>query len=61
VVCREGSVLVNNRDENVVGEVLLHAGEFTHVERGKPPSAAAPASPERLQAGDDATSIPKSP
>ena len=61
VVCREGSVLVNNGDENVVGEVLLHAGEFTHVERGKPPSPAAPASSERLQAGDDATSIPKPP
>ena len=53
--------LVNNRDENVVGEVLLHAGEFTRVERGKPPSPAAPASSERLRAGDDATSIPKPP
>jgi hypothetical protein len=61
VVGREGSVLVNNRDENVVGEVFLQAGEFTHVERGKPPSPPAPASPERLQAGDDATSIPNSP
>jgi ferric-dicitrate binding protein FerR (iron transport regulator) len=58
VVCRKGSVLVNNRDENVVGEVVLQAGEFTHVERGKPPSPPAPASPERLQTGDDATSIP---
>src|SRR5579864_6002 len=61
VVCRKGSVLVNNRDENVVGEVVLQAGEFTHVERGKPPSPPAPASPERLKAGDDATSIPNSP
>jgi hypothetical protein len=61
VVCREGTVLVNNRDENVTGEVVLQAGEFTHVERGKPPSPPAPASPERLRAGDDATSLPNSP
>jgi len=61
VVCREGTVLVSNRDENVVGAVVLQPGEFTHVERGKPPSPAAPASSERLRAGDDATSIPNSP
>jgi FecR protein len=61
VVCREGSVLVNNRDQNVSGEVLLHAGEFTHVQRGKPPSPPAPASPERVRAGEEATSIPNSP
>jgi ferric-dicitrate binding protein FerR (iron transport regulator) len=61
VVCREGAVRVRNADENVVGEVVLHAGEFTHVERGKPPSPPAPASPERLRAGDEATSIPNSP
>jgi hypothetical protein len=61
VVCREGTVLVSNRDENVPGTVFLRAGEFTHVERGKPPSPPAPASPERLRAGDDATSLPNSP
>lgn len=61
VVCREGTVLVNNRDENVVGQVVLQPGEFTHVERGKPPSPAAAASPERIRAGDEATSIPNSP
>jgi ferric-dicitrate binding protein FerR (iron transport regulator) len=61
VVCREGSVLVNNRDENVVGQVILQPGEFTHVERGKPPSPPAPASPERIRVGDEATSIPNSP
>jgi ferric-dicitrate binding protein FerR (iron transport regulator) len=61
VVCREGTVLVNNRDENVVGQVVLQPGEFTHVERGKPPSPPAPASPERIRAGDEATSIPNSP
>jgi ferric-dicitrate binding protein FerR (iron transport regulator) len=61
VVCREGTVLVNNRDENVVGQVVLQPGEFTHVERGKPPSPPAAASPERIRAGDEATSIPNSP
>lgn len=61
VVCREGTVFVINRDENVAGQVLLHAGEFTHVERGKPPSPPAPASPERIRTGDEATSIPNSP
>lgn len=61
VVCRQGTVLVNNRDENVVGQVVLQPGEFTHVERGKPPSPPAVASPERIRAGDEATSIPNSP
>jgi ferric-dicitrate binding protein FerR (iron transport regulator) len=61
VVCREGTVLVNNRDENVVGQVVLQPGEFTHVERGKPPSPPAAASPERIRAGDEATSMPNSP
>jgi ferric-dicitrate binding protein FerR (iron transport regulator) len=61
VVCREGSVRVRSWDENVVGEVVIQAGEFTHVERGKPPTPPAPASPERLRAGDEATSIPIAP
>lgn len=61
VLCREGVVRVRNADKHVRGEVLVHAGEFTHVERGKPPSPPAPASPERIRAGEDATSIPNSP
>jgi ferric-dicitrate binding protein FerR (iron transport regulator) len=61
VVCREGSVRVRSVDEFVLGEVVVQAGEFTHVERGKPPTPPAPASPERIRAGDDATSIPNSP
>jgi ferric-dicitrate binding protein FerR (iron transport regulator) len=61
VVCREGSVRVRSVTEIVVGEVVIHAGEFTHVERGKPPTPPAPASPERLRAGDEATAIPNSP
>src|ERR1700730_11232281 len=44
VVCREGSVRVRSWDENVVGEVVIQAGEFTHVESGKPPTPPAPAS-----------------
>ena len=61
VLCREGAVRVRNSDLSVVGEVVLHAGEFTHVERGKPPAPPAPASPEQLRAGEDATSIPTPP
>lgn len=61
VLCREGAVRVRNADPNVVGEVILHAGEFTHVERGKPPTPPAPASPEQFRAGEEATSIPTPP
>lgn len=61
VVCREGTVTVSNVNESVGREVVLQAGEFTHVERGKPASPPALASPERLRAGDEATSIPNSP
>jgi len=61
VVCREGSVRVRSWDENLAGEVVIQAGEFTHVERGKPPTPPAPASPERIRAGDEATSFPISP
>jgi ferric-dicitrate binding protein FerR (iron transport regulator) len=61
VLCKKGAVRVRNADPSVVGEVVLRAGEFTHVERGKPPSAPAPASPERIRAGEDATAIPNTP
>jgi ferric-dicitrate binding protein FerR (iron transport regulator) len=61
VLCKEGVVRVRNADPSVPGEVLVHAGEFTHVERGQAPSAPAQASPERIKAGEDATSIPGSP
>ena len=61
VLCREGAVRVRNLDPSVAGEVVVRAGEFTHVERGKPPSPPAPASPERVRAGEDATAIPNTP
>jgi ferric-dicitrate binding protein FerR (iron transport regulator) len=61
VLCREGAVKVRNSDPNISGEVVLHGGEFTHVERGKPPAPPAPASPEQFRAGVDATSIPSPP
>lgn len=60
VVCKEGTVRVRNTDTSVAGEVILQAGEFTHVERGKAPTPAAPASPERIRAGEDATAVPDS-
>ena len=61
VVCRENMVRVRNVEDRVVGEVILHAGEFTRVRRGMPPTPPAPASPEMLREGDDATSIPTGP
>ncbi len=61
VLCKEGSVRIRNADTSIAGEVVLRAGEFTHVERGKPPSPPAPASPERIRAGEDATAIPQTP
>jgi ferric-dicitrate binding protein FerR (iron transport regulator) len=38
VYCTEGEVAVRNIAPAVVGEVTLHAGEFTTVVRGQPPS-----------------------
>lgn len=60
VVCKEGTIRVRNTDSTIAGEVILQPGEFTHVERGKPPSPPAPATAERVRAGEDATSIPDS-
>ena len=39
IYCTEGEVAVRNLDPAVVGEVTLHAGEYTTVVRGQPPSA----------------------
>ena len=61
VLCRQGTVRVRNADPNVPGEVVLLAGEFTHVERGKPPTTPAPAPPEQFREGEEATSIPTPP
>jgi hypothetical protein len=61
VLCKEGTVRVRNADSTVFGEVILKAGEFTHVERGKPPTPPALAFPERIRAGEEATSIPGNP
>ena len=61
VLCKEGVVRVRSADPSVPGEVVLREGEFTHVERGKPPSPSAAASPERIKAGEDAVAIPNSP
>jgi ferric-dicitrate binding protein FerR (iron transport regulator) len=57
VVCKEGTVRVRNTDTTVPGEVILQAGQFTHVAKGNPPSPPETATPDRIQAGEDATSI----
>ena len=61
VFCYVGVVRARNADDNVLGETILHAGEFTRVERGKAPTPAASASPEQLREEEDATSIPAIP
>jgi hypothetical protein len=61
IFCSVGAVRVRNSDENVPGEVIIHAGEFTRVVRGMPPTPAAPASLDELRKEEDETSIPSGP
>jgi hypothetical protein len=61
VYCFVNSVRVRNADENVHGEVILHAGEYTRVAKGMPPTPAAPALAEDLRKEEDETSIPSGP
>jgi hypothetical protein len=61
VLCTENAVRVRNIDDRIVGEVMLHAGEFTLVRRGMPPTAPASASAEQLRESDEATSMPAAP
>jgi len=61
VICLEDMVRVRNAVDRIVGEVTLHAGEFTRVQHGMPPTAPRPASPEQLRESEDATSIPTPP
>ncbi|HTD21316.1 MAG TPA: FecR domain-containing protein [Terriglobales bacterium] len=53
----EDTVRVRNAEDRVAGEVILHPGEFTRVQRGMPPTAPSPASPEQLRESEDATSV----
>jgi len=61
IFCSVGTVRVRNSDENVPGEVTVHAGEFTRVVRGMPPTPAAPTAPEEWRKEEDETSIPSGP
>lgn len=61
VICREDMVRVRNIEDRVLGIAILHAGEFTRVRSGMPPTAPAPATPEMLREGEEATSIPAGP
>jgi len=58
ILSLEGSVRVRNRDESVVGEVLVRAGEYTRVARGLPPTPPAPASPEQVRDANQETALP---
>jgi len=61
VFCYVGATRVRNSDEGVPGEVILHAGEYTRVVRGMPPTPATAASAEQLRQEEDETSIPAGP
>ncbi len=61
VLCLEDSVRVRNADDRVAGEVILHAGEFTRVQRGMPPTPASPATPQQIRESQEATSIAAAP
>jgi hypothetical protein len=57
VYCTEGEVRVRNIDPAVVAEVTLHAGEFTTVVRGQPPSVVLPYSVSSLVKAMSATNM----
>jgi hypothetical protein len=61
VLCFLDLVRVRNADAGVPGEVILHAGEFTRVVKGQPPTPAAAASPDQLREEEEETSIPSGP
>ncbi len=58
VLCLEDEVRVENSDPDVKGFVILHAGEFTRVMRGVPPSPPVKAPPEKIQQVRDETEVP---
>jgi hypothetical protein len=58
IYCFVDAVRVRNADENVPGEVIVHAGQFTRVVKGLPPTPPAPASADDLQKEEDESSIP---
>ena len=49
VYCTEGTVSVQNVDPDIAGRVILHAGEYTLVAAGRPPSAPTARSSTALQ------------
>ncbi len=57
VYCLEGSVSVQNSDPDVPRQVTLHAGEYTSVASGQPPTAPAPTSNALLQAQINETTV----
>lgn len=61
VYCFVNAVRVRNADDSVPGEVIVHAGEFTRVVKGMPPTPAAPAPAEDLRREEDETSITSGP
>jgi len=58
VYCVQGTVSIQNIEAAVGGQVTLHSGEFTRVDRGLPPSAPAPAPDRLLQSLIDLVAVP---
>jgi len=57
VYCIGGVTSIQNIDAAVAGQVVLHAGEFTEVVRGLPPSAPEGATDVLLQREIDGTTV----
>lgn len=57
VFCVEGVLTVRNINPAIVGQVTLHAGQFTTVARGLPPTAPVQASPAQLQSQINQTNV----
>jgi len=58
ILCLDGAVRVRNVDDSIPDEVLLRAGEFTRVARGKPPTPAAPATEAQKCEATEETDLP---
>jgi len=58
VLCLEDEVRVQNADDRIAGFVILHAGEFTRVMRGLPPTPPVQAPPEKIQQAIEETTVP---
>jgi ferric-dicitrate binding protein FerR (iron transport regulator) len=57
VYCVEGLCSVQNTNPAIAGQVTLHAGEFTTIPRGLPPTTPVQTSPAQLQSQINQTNV----